>query len=165
MSEVKLNKDGIEGGKLVSQAEFDKVTAAKRKKAKAEAQAKINRENRIKMDIADLRKKRINEPTRTFEVGERVQIGNLDYTEIREIFDGGKFYRVYVEHEKRENVSRKRYTDTSDNNFWEWTEIEKYQTYEELVAKPVFLKERLLTYQNPLPMSRAFKNITLTHKI
>jgi hypothetical protein len=40
MSESKLNKDGLAGGKLVSQEDHEKVMATKLKKAKATAKAK-----------------------------------------------------------------------------------------------------------------------------
>ena len=40
MSEAKLNKDELAGGKLVSQEDYDRVMAKKLKKSKAEAKAK-----------------------------------------------------------------------------------------------------------------------------
>ena len=40
MSDVKLNKDGLAQGSLVSHEDFDKVMVEKRKKAKAVAKAK-----------------------------------------------------------------------------------------------------------------------------
>jgi hypothetical protein len=77
-------------------------------------------EDNLKRDIEDLRNLYgRNIPSVFFEVGERVQIGNLDSTIISEVLDDGQIYVVDVIRSDREGV--KKYKAA-----WSWTEIEKY---------------------------------------
>ncbi len=131
-------------GKLTEEEKAKrKVVREENKRVKAIEDEKKRIANRLISDIDSMRKIRINEPSRHFLVGEEVSIGNLEYCEIKEVFDGGKFYRVYVERLCKENSSRKTYMDKSSNNIWKWTNIHKKVPLEELKKREIIVKERL----------------------
>lgn len=64
-------------------------------------------------------------PTRTFEIGEEVKLGNLDDCIIAEkIDDGGKIYRVDITRKGKDNRSRKPFANRETMIRW-WHELDK----------------------------------------
>lgn len=86
-------------------------------------------------DIRDLRQKIADEilplnPTRFFNIGDRVQYGAHDETYIREIYENGLFYKV-------ENINMRNRSHTTPIQIVEWYELFPHNT-----AKPTtFRKE------------------------
>lgn len=101
------------------------------KKTNKANQQELNLQHSIK-DIRDRYVK--NEPTKRFEIGERVQIGNLDKTIIKDILDDGQIYIVDVTRKERNGISE--YVTV-----FAWDNINKYKTIEEIKQIPILKKE------------------------
>jgi hypothetical protein len=63
---------------------------------------KYSKEDHLLDELKDFRKKNISEPTRKFEIGERVIFGAHEESRISEIFDDGKIYKIHTKSIKKE---------------------------------------------------------------
>lgn len=71
----------------------------------------------------------IPEPTFVYDVGERVKYGNWDYTEVLEIWEGGKYYYCYIE---SKDIQYGKYVgQKQDEVYLTWLDIKPYRTKEE----------------------------------
>lgn len=59
-------------------------------------------ERQAKM-LEDIRADRINEPTVFYKIGDRVQMGAIDRTEVVDVLDGGKILKVKIWHRNSKN--------------------------------------------------------------
>jgi len=72
----------------------------------------------------------VPEPTFIYSIGERVQYGAWDHCEILEIWEGGKYYRCYIE---TANIVYGKYEgQKQDEVYLTWTELKPYRSPEEI---------------------------------
>jgi len=65
-------------------------------KAEKAFNANIERiKDRMESDLRDLRRERIPDPAYVYDIGDRIQYGNWDWTAILEVIDGGKIYKCF----------------------------------------------------------------------
>ena len=113
---------------------------ARRKLTEEEKQEEVQK--RIKEaeehSIAEMRRRPLIIPNFTFSVGEKVKWGAHPNTEILEVFDNGKFYKVkrWGTYKVYGNPVYQESTDIVD-----WTHLKKYKTEEEENKIEIFTQE------------------------
>lgn len=78
------------------QKELNRVKRQENKRLKEIEEQKQRIIDNRNFGIKDMRSRFIPEPTRLFEVGEKVECGAHQNIEIVEVFDGGKFYEIHI---------------------------------------------------------------------
>ncbi|CAK0760374.1 putative DUF262 domain-containing protein [Azospirillaceae bacterium] len=92
----------------------------------------ITEEDRIAEMLKDIRKSRINEPTMSFKVGERVTYGSLDRAIVDEILDNGKIIKIKIWHKNGPNTQRSGEVVHDGSIIYAvWHELTPYRTNEE----------------------------------
>lgn len=83
---------------------------------------KTEKEKQLENSKIFLDRKTINEPTRKFRVGEKVEFGSWDEAVIKEKFADGKYYHVFAFSKKKKDGD---IVDTASNQYVAWHNIQK----------------------------------------
>ena len=98
-----------------------KATIEAKKRAEAEAYAIRKREDDLK--DAKMRAKRAGEPTRFFEVGQEVAVGNFDKTVVNSIMEDGSVYSVTVTKTETDGHNRSKKITKEEERICAWYEL------------------------------------------
>jgi len=94
--------------------------AKKKKKSEKELREEI-----LVSRLKELRKINVNEPTISYNVGDRVQYGHVKQTTITEVIDDGKIYRVHC---VKINENYGNPFEYEEDYYFAWHEMEPYQS-------------------------------------
>ena len=100
--------------------------------------------------LKELRRCLFNKPTIQFEVGDWVQYGHIDHTEIIEVVDGGRIYKIRKTG-KRQHYHKKVAFDEID--YVAWTDLEPYRAAaDDDLIEQFYKRDRLQlqTYQTDM---------------